>query len=109
MTIMFCAFEGPPMILRLYGAARALHSRDAEWADLIAHFPDTVGSRQIIVMDLDLVQTSCGFGVPLMEHKGERNQLEPWAEEKGVEGLKAYWEEKNVTSLDGHASGIFEE
>ena len=109
MTIMFCAFEGPPMILRLYGEATALHARDTRWSELIDNFPDTVGSRQIIVMDLDLVQTSCGFGVPLMEYKGERDQLGPWAEEKGAEGLKAYWSEKNMTSLDGHPTGIFGE
>lgn len=107
MTIMFCAFEGPPMILRLYGSARALHSRDTAWGELIQHFPETVGSRQLIVMDIDLVQTSCGFGVPFMEYKGERDQLGPWAEEKGEEGLLEYWEEKNVTSLDGHPTGIF--
>lgn len=107
MTIMFCAFEGAPMILRLYGTAAVCHARDESWGELIQHFPDTVGSRQIIVMDLDLVQTSCGFGVPLMKYNGERDQLGPWAEEKGEEGLRAYWKEKNETSLDGHPTGIF--
>ena len=107
MTIMFCAFEGAPMILRLYGTAKVCHARDERWGELIQYFPDTAGSRQIIVMDLDLVQTSCGFGVPLMQYKAERHQLGPWAEEKGEEGLQAYWTEKNVTSLDGHPTGIF--
>lgn len=107
MTIMFCAFEAAPMILRLYGTAAVCHARDEHWGELIQHLPDTVGRRQIIVMDLDLVQTSCGFGVPLMQYKGERDQLGPWAEEKGEEGLRAYWKEKNETSLDGHPTGIF--
>lgn len=108
MTIMFCAFEGNPMILRLYGSARIHHTQDSEWERYNSHFQDMPGSRQIIVMDIDLVQTSCGFGVPLMDYVGERNLLEPWAIEKGKEGLLAYWEEKNLTSLDGHATGIFD-
>lgn len=109
MTIMFCAFEGNPMILRLYGTAAAFHAHDAAWKDWIRHFPESPGSRQIIMMDLDLVQTSCGFGVPLMQYQGERNQLGPWAAEKGKEGLRAYWSEKNTMSLDGYPTGIFEE
>ena len=107
MTLMFCAFEGNPMILRLYGTAKAYHERDAAWQDFQPYFPDAVGSRQFIVMDIDLVQTSCGFGVPFMEYKGERDLLGPWAAEKGREGLEKYLEEKNVTSLDGHPTGIF--
>ena len=109
MTIMFCAFKGAPMILRLYGSAKVCHAHDAAWGELIKNFPETTGSRQIIVMDLDLVQTSCGFGVPLMDYKGERDLLGPWAEEKGEDGLRAYWTEKNVISLDGHPTGIFKD
>ena len=109
MTVMFCAFQGNPMILRLYGSACIYHTQDAEWEEYKTHFQDLPGSRQIIVMDLDLVQTSCGFGVPLMDYVGERNLLEPWAMEKGKEGLLEYWQKKNVTSLDGHSTGIFEE
>lgn len=109
MTVMFCAFEGNPMILRLYGKAIACHAHDPDWREWIAYFPESPGSRQVIVLDLDLVQTSCGFGVPLMEYKGERDQLGPWALEKGAEGLRAYWSEKNTISLDGHPTGIFKE
>ena len=108
MTIMFCAFEGPPLILRLYGNAKAYHKREAAWEEYIGRFPHYPGSRQIIVMDIELVQTSCGFGVPLMDYKGERDLLGPWAEEKGEAGLKAYMELKNSISLDGHPTGIFE-
>lgn len=107
MTIMFCAFEGPPLILRLYGRAKAYHKRDKAWEEHFSLFPKYAGSRQLIEMDIELVQTSCGFGVPFMDYKGERDLLEPWAEEKGDDGLLAYMEQKNSESLDGHPTGIF--
>lgn len=106
ITLMFCAFEGDPLILRLYGHARIFHPRDAEWGSLIPLFPTIPGARQIIDMSLDLVQTSCGFGVPFFEFKAERDQLEKWAEKKGPEGIRQYWQEKNQTSLDGKPTWI---
>jgi len=108
MTIMFCAFEGNPKIVRLYGTARVYHPRDPEWDKLINLFPGIPGSRQIIDLKIELVQTSCGMGVPYMDYKGERDQLPPWAENKGKEGLHEYMKLKNSTSLDGHPTGIFE-
>ena len=108
MTIMFCAFEGKPMILRLYGTANVYHQRDEFWKNHIELFPPMEGSRQLISMKIDLVQTSCGFGVPLMTYMGERNLLQPWAEEKGEKGLKDYMKNKNTISLDGHPTGIFD-
>ena len=108
MTLMFAAFEGPPMILRLYGNARAYHPRDAYWDAHIGLFPVIPGSRQLIHLDIALVQTSCGMAVPLMEYKADRDLLNAWAEEKGPEGLQAYMEAKNTTSLDGYETGIFE-
>ncbi|MCW5517377.1 pyridoxamine 5'-phosphate oxidase family protein [Muriicola sp. Z0-33] len=108
MTIMFCAFEGPPLILRLYGKAKAYHKRDKGWDEYISLFPHYSGSRQIIEMDVELVQTSCGFGVPFMDYKGERDLLGPWAVEKGDDGLEAYMQQKNMESLDGLPTGIFE-
>jgi hypothetical protein len=108
MTIMFCAFEGNPMILRLYGEARTFHKRDAFWNKHIGQFPETAGSRQLIDMKIKLVQTSCGFGVPLMDYKGERNLLNVWAENKGEDGLNEYMGMKNVKSLDGLPTGIFD-
>lgn len=107
MTIMFCAFEGNPLILRLYGKARVFHPRDPEYQQYISQFPDTPGSRQIMEMDIELVQTSCGFGVPMMEFKEDRTLLIDWAQDKGPEGLKDYLEAKNQVSLDGHETGIF--
>ncbi len=108
MTIMFCAFEGPPMILRLYGTAVGYHERDDFWNEHIHLFPDMVGSRQLINMQIDLVQTSCGTGVPLMDYKEDRSMLKEWAVAKGDEGIKDYWKQKNTISLDGHPTGIFE-
>ncbi|MCY4403656.1 MAG: pyridoxamine 5'-phosphate oxidase family protein [Candidatus Poribacteria bacterium] len=101
MTLMFTAFEDNPMILRLYGTAKAIHTEDAEWQLLFPLFPPIPGARQIFDLNIDLVQTSCGMAVPLYDYVGEREQLNRWAAKKGKEGLKAYWEEKNSVSLDG--------
>lgn len=109
ITLMFCAFEGDPLILRLYGHARIFHPHDTEWDSLATFFPAIPGTRQIIDMSVDLVQTSCGFGVPFFEFKAERDQLEKWAEKKGPEGIRQYWEEKNQISLDGKPTGIVAE
>ena len=108
MTIMFCAFESKPLILRLYGEAMVYHERDTFWKEHIDLFPEIAGSRQLIEMKIKLVQNSCGFGVPLMDYKGERNMLDIWAEDKGKEGLNEYMGLKNVRSLDGLPTGIFD-
>lgn len=108
MTIMFCAFEGKPMILRLYGTARVFHERDEFWRQNIDLFPPIAGSRQLIQMDVDLVQRSCGMAVPLMEFKEERDLLKVWAEKKGEAGLQEYHYQKNTISLDGHPTGILQ-
>ena len=109
ITLMFCAFEGDPLILHLYGHARVFHPHDAEWDSLLPLFPAIPGARQIIDISIDLVQTSCGFGVPFFEFKAERDQLEKWAEKKGPEGIQKYWEEKNQISLDGKPTGVVAE
>jgi hypothetical protein len=106
MTIMFCAFQGKPMILRLYGQAKIYHRRDREFHQYIDLFPANTGSRQIIEMSVDLVQTSCGFAVPFMDFKGERETLNAWSAKQGNKGIEAYWERKNTESLDGFATGI---
>ena len=107
MTIMFCAFEGKPLILRLYGNAKIFHERDSSYNEYIELFPPIAGSRQVIEMEVDLVQTSCGFAVPFMDFKEERTQLKSWAEKQGKENIKSYWKEKNTISLDGYETGIF--
>jgi len=106
MTIMFCAFEGKPMILRLYGTAKIYHNRDQEFDEYIQLFPPVSGSRQIIEMMVDLVQTSCGFAVPYMDFKEERTILNSWADKQGEEGIQKYWAEKNVKSIDGFETKI---
>ena len=106
ITFMFCAFDGPPLILRLYARGRSVQPADGEWSALRPHFgPPMLGERQLIMADIDSVQTSCGFGVPLLEFKEHRPQLREWAERKGPEGVVAYRAEKNRVSIDGVATG----
>lgn len=109
ITLMFCAFEGAAMILRVYGAAQVIHPRDAEWDGLIARFPKLAGSRQIFDVAIDLVQTSCGTGVPLMQFAGGRAETEllPYYEDLGAEGVRNYWRRKNTVNIDGRPTGIF--
>lgn len=111
MTLMFCAFEGEGMILRAYGQARVLHPRHAEWDDLAREFPQIAGSRQIFDLTVDLVQTSCGTGVPIMEYRRPRAETEmvPFYDEMGPEGVRDFWQRKNLTSVDGKPTGVFED
>lgn len=109
MTIMFCAFEGKPMILRLYGNAKIYHKRDSGFQDYSNLFAENVGARQIIEMEVDLVQTSCGYAVPFMDFKEERANLNAWAEKQGEDNIKAYWKAKNTVSIDGFETKILED
>ncbi|WP_321527662.1 pyridoxamine 5'-phosphate oxidase family protein [Sedimenticola selenatireducens] len=108
MTLMFCAFEGSPMILRLYGTPRVIHPYDTEWETLYPLFKPLSGARQIFDLAVELVQTSCGMGVPFYDYAGEREQLTAWAEKKGEAGIRDYWREKNRHSLDGKATHVLE-
>ncbi len=101
VTLMFCALEGPPMILRLYGRGEICEPGQPEWDGLAAHFPSYPNARSIIHVAVDRIQDSCGYGIPLMDYRGERSQLEAWAERKGAEGLREYQLENNLESLDG--------
>lgn len=107
ITMMFCAFEGPPHILRLYGKARTVLPGHADWKNLARHFDLELSTRQIIVADIHKVQTSCGFSVPLYEYTGERHYAEKWALSKGPAGLAAYKAEKNRLSIDGLPTALF--
>ena len=111
MTLMFCAFEGDPMILRVYGKASVLHPRDPDWEAAIADFPELAGSRQVFDLAIDKVQTSCGTGVPVMAFQRSRGEteLEPFYAEMGPEGVRDYWRRKNVETVDGTPTGIFED
>lgn len=106
MTIMFCSFAENPLILRLYGNAKVVHPRDSEWDALYSLFEPIPGARQIFDLPVDLVQTSCGFGVPLFGYEGARDRLTEWARNKGEEGLRKYWHDKNQVSMDGLPTNI---
>lgn len=106
MTIMFCAFNGKPMILRLYGTAGVIHQNDKEWNELFPLFDPLPGARQIFDLNIDLVQTSCGMAVPCFDYQGEREQLNNWAEKKGDAGIEDYWRVKNSKTIDGIATHI---
>jgi hypothetical protein len=109
LTLMFCAFEGPPLILRLYGRGEVLARGGLDYAKLLRDRFDgqePVGARQMIRLDVELVQTSCGYGVPTYGYAGERPSLDNWATSKG--DLAAYRAEKNMLSLDGLPTGLVE-
>ncbi|MBD1547515.1 pyridoxamine 5'-phosphate oxidase family protein [Roseibium aggregatum] len=112
MTIMFCAVDGPPQIMRLYGKGQILRHGTAAYAELLESVfsgEEPLGARQIVRLDFDLVQTSCGYGVPLYDYQGERPSLDNWAAAKTPEEMEAYQREKNQVSIDGFPTGMFEE
>jgi hypothetical protein len=123
MTIMFCSFSNIPLILRLYGKGRVIKQtgdcatasqtkRDKKpsdrWQELSSLFPTIAGTRQIILLNIESVQTSCGFGVPMYEFQSQRSTLIDWAVKKGNEGLKKYWQKKNQVSIDGLPTKLLE-
>jgi hypothetical protein len=103
---MFCSFDEKPLILRLYGRGEVISPASNEWETLNESFPSIPGERQIIVLRIESLQTSCGFGVPVFESGKQRTKLIEWAEKKGENGIKTYWKEKNQTSIDGLPTGI---
>ncbi len=112
LTLMCCAFEGPPLILRLYGQGRVVSRASPEYRELLTAWfgnEEPSGTRQLVVLDVDLVQTSCGYGVPEFAFAHERPTLTRWAEAKGEAGLREYRQLKNSCSLDGLPTGIEEE
>jgi Pyridoxamine 5'-phosphate oxidase len=111
LTLMFCAFDGPPNILRLYGRGEVLRRGGAAYAEVLASAFGGVeppGARQIVRLHVDRVQTSCGYGVPLYDHRANRPSLENWARSKGEQGLDVYRREKNAVSIDGLPTGLFD-
>ncbi|MCB1644978.1 MAG: pyridoxamine 5'-phosphate oxidase family protein [Pseudomonadales bacterium] len=106
MTIMFCSFDRQPLILRLYGQARTIHPRDDEWTSVSGDFPHFTGARQIYELDIEMVQTSCGYAVPFYEFRDDRQTLTKWADNRGAAGIRDYWTEENRLSLDGKPTGI---
>lgn len=108
MTMMFCSFDRAPMVLRLHGRGRVVRPRDAGWENVLANFTAVPGMRQVVVLDVTSVQTSCGFGVPVMEVHAERGRLERWAKNKSPEQIERHWREKNSTSIDGLPTHLVE-
>ena len=106
LTIMWCAFAGPPRILRVYGHAETVHHADSDWQACTEILPAPIGARQYYKVHVDLVQTSCGYAVPLMEHQEDRQVLSMWAEKRGTAGIQAYWQEKNTKSINGKPTGM---
>jgi Pyridoxamine 5'-phosphate oxidase len=101
VTVMFCAFEGPPRICRLQGHGTVHLLGSSEYAARVEHFPDVPGARAIIDIDVTRISTSCGFGVPLMQPVGARDDLIKWAARKGDDGLADYRATRNARSIDG--------
>ncbi|MCW2598950.1 MAG: pyridoxamine 5-phosphate oxidase [Frankiales bacterium] len=101
ITLMWCAFSGPPKILRVHGRGRVCLAGSREYDEVVARHPSHLSTRAVIVVDVDRVSDSCGYGVPLMDLVGERDQLTRWAENRGPEGLVTYRAENNAHSLDG--------
>ena len=108
MTVMFTAFQGNPLTLRLYGKARVIHKTDSEWPDLFSLFNPLDGARQIFDLSIEMVQNSCGMSIPFFEYKAEREQLKDWAKKQGESGIKEYWNKKNQLSIDGIPINVVE-
>jgi hypothetical protein len=103
VTIMFCAFTGAPQILRLFGCGVAHPVGSTAYGELAARFAPLPGARSIVEVTCDRVQTSCGYGVPLMDLVADRDRLTAWARAKGDAALAEYRATKNATSIDGLA------
>jgi predicted pyridoxine 5'-phosphate oxidase superfamily flavin-nucleotide-binding protein len=101
ITLMWCALDGPPLILRVYGRARAIYPEDSDWASCSRRIPAPLGARQYYSVEVELVQTSCGYAVPLFDFREDRTALTKWAEKKGEAGLRDYWSQNNSVSMDG--------
>jgi len=106
MTIMFCALEGSPLILRAYGKATVLHQGDEQWSKYVELFPHSIASRQIFILDIDVVQSSCGMSVPYYAYQTDREDLAKSMDKKGKDGIENYWLKKNQHSIDGFDTEI---
>ncbi|BCM91413.1 hypothetical protein IAD21_03285 [Abditibacteriota bacterium] len=106
LTLMFCAFEGEPCILRLFGQGEIVPLGSEKGRELHAHFPSRPGERHFVVQHVSSVQTSCGFAVPLFDFREQRDKLLDWAEKQGEEGMQTYRRLKNSVSIDGLPTGL---
>jgi hypothetical protein len=103
IVVMFCAFEGPPRIVRFHGRGECIPIGHSRFAELATHFSGDVGVgvRSVITVEVDRISDSCGYGVPLMDFRSDRPTMDQWSTRKGEEGIRDYWAEKNTNSIDG--------
>ena len=101
IVLMFCAFAGPPKIVRLHGRGRVVAAGSPDFDHFRAAFPEYLGTRAIIDVTVTRVSDSCGYAVPLYDFRAERNTLTRWSEAKGAEGLHEYRKRRNALSIDG--------
>jgi predicted pyridoxine 5'-phosphate oxidase superfamily flavin-nucleotide-binding protein len=101
IVVMFCAFEGPPRIVRLHGRGEVIEKGEAAYPALAAHFPEHPSARAVIRVTVERISDSCGYGVPLMTFERERTQMDDWAAHKGPDGIIEYRATKNAVSIDG--------
>jgi hypothetical protein len=101
ITVMFCAFEGPPRIVRLWGRGTVHPAGSPTFDELAARFPERPGARAVIEVAVERVGDSCGYAVPRYSYEGERSTLDEWAERRGPDGLARYWDDRNAESIDG--------
>ena len=109
MTIMFCAFEGEPIILRLYCKVKTIQEKDENWKDYIKYFSISRAARQVFEVTIESVNNSCGMGVPLYDYISQRNQLVDYYDNTSKEEHIAYMKKKNQISFDGKPTKLFEE
>ena len=102
IVVMFCAFAGPPRIVRLHGTGRSVLVDSSEFTELASQFRRDVGVgvRSIIQVELSRISDSCGFGVPLMNFEDHRATMDQWSARKGADGIREYWAQKNERSID---------
>jgi len=106
MTLMWCSFEARPLILRAYGSARTLHPGDDGWDDLASLFPAHRSARQIYDLQIDMVQSSCGYAVPFMDYAGERDTMQNWVDARSDAEIRDYWSDRNTVTIDGKPTGV---
>jgi Pyridoxamine 5'-phosphate oxidase len=107
ITLMWCSFTTRPLILRVYGTARAINPEDAEWDEMAALFPPQRGARQIFDVAVDMVQTSCGWAVPFMDYNRERDTMQKYIDGKTDQDFRDGWVKSNAVTLDGNPTGVF--
>lgn len=108
MTLMFCAYEGEPLIIRVYAKVNVIQEKDEQWNSYIKEFSQTNGARQVFELEIESVNSSCGWGVPLYEYKGQREKLTTYYDNSTKEEHLNYMKKNNQVSFDGKETKLFE-